>query len=61
MSGLTRRALMASAMAALPVSALAQGGHGMIYRDPKVPLETRVRDLLGRMTLDEKVAQMRCL
>ncbi len=61
MSGLTRRALMASAMAALPVSALAQGGPGMTYRDPRLPIETRVLDLLGRMTLEEKVAQMRCL
>jgi beta-glucosidase len=28
------------------------------YRDPSQPIEARVRDLLGRMTLDEKVAQM---
>src|SRR6185437_3546285 len=31
------------------------------YRDPKAPIDARVRDLLGRMTLEEKVAQMRCL
>ena len=28
------------------------------YRDPKLPIETRLTDLLSRMTLDEKVAQM---
>ena len=29
------------------------------YMDPAVPLNERVDDLIGRMTLDEKVAQMR--
>jgi beta-glucosidase len=28
------------------------------YRDPKAPVEARVNDLLSRMTLEEKVAQM---
>ncbi|HEY0776917.1 MAG TPA: glycoside hydrolase family 3 N-terminal domain-containing protein, partial [Gemmatirosa sp.] len=31
------------------------------YRDSTQPVETRVRDLLGRMTLDEKVAQLQSL
>jgi beta-glucosidase len=31
------------------------------YRDPSQPLEDRVEDLLGRMTLDEKLAQLGCL
>src|SRR2546421_9848534 len=31
------------------------------YRDPSLPLEERVADLLGRMTLDEKLAQLGCL
>ncbi len=30
------------------------------YRDPSLPIEARVEDLLGRMTLDEKVAQLAC-
>lgn len=30
----------------------------MNYRNPELPIEERVRDLLGRMTLEEKVAQM---
>ena len=29
-----------------------------IYKDPRQPVERRVEDLLGRMTLDEKVAQL---
>jgi len=28
------------------------------YKDPKLPVEQRVKDLLGRMTLEEKVAQL---
>ena len=29
-----------------------------IYKDPRQPVERRVEDLLSRMTLDEKVAQL---
>jgi beta-glucosidase len=45
-----------SAFALLPgrVRAAAQP----IYRDPHAPIADRVADLLGRMTLDEKVAQL---
>jgi beta-glucosidase len=28
------------------------------YRDPGIPVEARVKDLLGRMTLEEKIAQV---
>src|SRR5437762_6923523 len=31
------------------------------YRDPRLAIERRVNDLLSRMTLEEKVAQMLCL
>ena len=31
-----------------------------LYRDASAPVEVRVRDLLGRMTLEEKVGQLRC-
>jgi len=31
------------------------------YRDPRLPVEARVRDLMGRMTLEEKVCQMQCI
>jgi beta-xylosidase len=30
------------------------------YRDPDLPIQQRVDDLLARMTLEEKAAQMRC-
>ena len=28
------------------------------YRDPNVPVEERIEDLLSRMTLEEKAAQL---
>lgn len=31
------------------------------YKNPKLPVEQRVADLLSRMTLEEKVAQLTCL
>lgn len=31
------------------------------YRDPKLPVDLRVSDLLERMTLEEKVGQLQCL
>jgi beta-glucosidase len=31
------------------------------YKNPKVSVDDRVADFLGRMTLEEKVAQMLCL
>lgn len=33
-------------------------GKGLDYRDVSLPIEARVADLLGRMTLDEKVSQL---
>lgn len=30
----------------------------MRYKDPKQPLNVRINDLLGRMTLEEKIGQM---
>lgn len=33
----------------------------MIYKDDKQPIEKRVNDLLNRMTLEEKVAQLCCI
>jgi beta-glucosidase len=32
-----------------------------VYKDPQAPLEQRVEDLLGRMTLEEKIAQITCI
>src|SRR5437763_8260585 len=31
------------------------------YKNPRLPVERRVADLLSRMTLEEKVAQLVCL
>lgn len=28
------------------------------YKDPKQPLNVRIRDLMGRMSLEEKIGQM---
>jgi beta-glucosidase len=45
--GLTGAAAMSAAQTAVP-----------IYKDPRQPVEARVSDLMSRMTLDEKVAQL---
>jgi beta-glucosidase len=44
---------------AVPVPAPAQDAP--LYKDAKQPLEVRVADLLGRMTLEEKAAQLQAL
>ena len=52
-------ALIATSLAVLhaqdPSTSLRAGAR---YRDPTVPVDARVADLLGRMTLEEKVAQL---
>ncbi|SRR5579883_23314 len=61
------RGLFASGLAtALLALALAFSGHaqpdvraGAAYLNPALPLEERVNDLISRMTLEEKVSQMR--
>ena len=51
------RILLFSLIGCLPaVSVLSQGNHP--YRNPNLPLEQRVADLLSRMTLEEKIAQL---
>ncbi|HWB91494.1 MAG TPA: glycoside hydrolase family 3 N-terminal domain-containing protein [Puia sp.] len=42
----------------LPFLAIAQSKPLPIYKDPSAPVESRVKDLLHRMTLHEKIAQM---
>lgn len=61
MTGLafTRRTLLASSMLTL-VPTVAFAAETAEYRDPKAPLDARVRDLLSRMTIEEKAAQLRC-
>ncbi|MFI5251502.1 MAG: glycoside hydrolase family 3 N-terminal domain-containing protein [Bacteroidota bacterium] len=33
---------------------------GTRYKNPKLPIEQRVKDLLSRMTVEEKIAQLQC-
>ncbi len=54
----TRRAMLATVAAGVGAPLLAQAP--VSYRDAKAPIEARVRDLLGRMTVEEKAAQLRC-
>lgn len=52
---------MATFTRCVPVAALlamASWAQHPLYRDPSVPLDKRVEDLLSRMTLDEKIAQL---
>lgn len=49
--------VLAVAAGALPAT-LAQADHEPRYRDATAPVNDRVADLLSRMTLEEKVAQM---
>ncbi len=53
------QALLFGLFLALPIPAQ-KASTPYPYQDPKAPVEVRVRDLLGRMTLEEKVAQLRC-
>jgi len=60
-AGFARRqalGLMASTslLAAAPAVAARKGGP--LYKDASAPIDLRVRDLLGRMTLEEKVGQI---
>ena len=52
--GLSAFALALLAVPAVPGAALAEPSYP--FRDPRLPLETRVADLVGRLTLDEKVS-----
>ena len=33
-------------------------GENVKYKDPKQPVAVRIKDLIGRMTLEEKIGQM---
>lgn len=52
-------AALVGCQSALPAALSKQSASaGVLYRDSSLPIETRVEDLLGRMTLDEKIGQM---
>ena len=56
---LTRRAMLGSSMLSLAVPAFAATMPS--WRDAAAPTAARVSDLLARMTLEEKAAQLRCM
>lgn len=58
---LTRRILLASTLLAMPAVALAQPNERALYKDSRAPISARVADLLRRMTLEEKVGQLRAI
>src|SRR5215468_3255046 len=45
----------------LPVAHMSAQDNRPDYKNPSLPVEQRVADLLSRMTLEEKVAQLVCL
>jgi len=50
--------LLAVLLSASPSAAQAPSSSAPLYKDPGQPVDRRVDDLLARMTLDEKVAQL---
>jgi beta-glucosidase len=52
------RTLLSLVLILSPRLAAQETGPAAVYRDPDAPLEARVRDLLGRLTLAEKVSQL---
>jgi beta-glucosidase len=55
---LSLAALAALALLALPPGARSQAPAALPFRDPGLPVEARVDDLVSRLTLDEKVSLM---
>ncbi|MEV4798414.1 glycoside hydrolase family 3 N-terminal domain-containing protein [Nonomuraea sp. NPDC049421] len=52
-------ALLATTLTApSPATAAVMGAAALPYQDPSLPVATRVDDLMGRMSLDEKLGQM---
>ena len=59
---LSAAALAAGApVAAIPAAPPAQSATAPLYRNPDAPIAARVDDLLARMTLEEKVAQLQVI
>ena len=56
---LFRVVLYFAILALLTIPTLAQEQEAMPYMNPALPTDQRVKDLIGRMTLEEKVQQMR--
>jgi len=58
--GLTISVTLIVSAFCLPVAHTQDGGRPD-YKNPNLPVERRVNDLLSRMTLEEKIAQLTCL
>src|SRR3546814_5932478 len=61
MGGFSRRralGLLASTSLLAAAPAVAKGKGGPLYKDAAAPIDLRVRDLLARMTLEDKVGQI---
>ncbi len=54
---MTMKKALAFLLAMVSITAIA----ALPYRNPSLPVERRIDDLLARMTLDEKVGQLQCL
>lgn len=54
------RAAMLVFAACLLLTACSQTGGQPVYKDPGFPVESRVKDLIGRMTVEEKLGQLLC-
>jgi beta-glucosidase len=54
----SRRCLFALALTSVCGAAFAQSGERPVYLDPSKPVDDRVADLIGRLTLEEKAAQL---
>lgn len=56
--GASLAALSAAALPGLAQAAAKASGDKPLYKDPAQPIDARVKDLLARMTLEEKAAQL---
>jgi len=56
-----RAALVVLALAPALAGAAAGAADKPVYQDPHAPVDARVDDLLSRMTLQEKIAQISCI
>ncbi|WP_020528605.1 glycoside hydrolase family 3 N-terminal domain-containing protein [Flexithrix dorotheae] len=45
----------------IPIALVAQKKNNPSYKNPKLPVEERVENLLSQMTLEEKIAQISCI